>query len=641
MGYTKNQLDVLKKENYPIDLSKYIELSFSKATLENKETLLRNIQLIRDSIVFFTAHAGAKGLSGHTGGAYDVAPEMMIIDGFRRGKAKETYPIVFDTAGHRVAIHYQMLALQKKIPVQALLHYREAGWRLPGHPEREYTPGLEFSSGRLGHMWSYVNGVSMQNPGKRIFLFGSDGSLQEGNEAEAARCAVAHKLPITFIVDDNDVTIAGHPSEYMHGYSVADTLDGHGLKIIKLNRSDDISRLYTAIFDSYNEKGPVAIVMKGKMAPGIEGIEGSNKGHDVIPTDAAIKYLEKAKQTKAAEVLKSIKVKTPSSEFLGSSKEFGSNRQTFGKACVEVLESLSDAERRKNHIFDCDLEGSTGINVIHEKFQELYTLGGVMERNNYAAAAGFGSQKGFQGIFATFAAFNEMLISEETMARLNDANVLSHFSHSGVDDMADNTCHFGINNFFADGGIPEGDKTRLYFPADTGQMKAVVKKVWKDEGLRFIFSTRSKSPAILDEKGNEIYGKGYSFKPGKDEVIREGKSGYIVSYGSDMLYRCLDAVERLREEGIDVGLINKPTLNVVDEEMMKNLLKSGFVLVVESQNYKTGLGERFGTWLAQRGQCPKYDHMGTTRQGSGGLWEQIYHQGLDPVSIMKKVRSMR
>jgi len=34
-----------------------------------------------------------------------------------------------------------------------------------------------------------------------------------------------------------------------------------------------------------------------------------------------------------------------------------------------------------------------------------------------------------------------MVVSEITMARLNYANVLAHFSHAGVDDMADNTCH--------------------------------------------------------------------------------------------------------------------------------------------------------------------------------------------------------
>ncbi len=61
------------------------------------------------------------------------------------------------------------------------------------------------------------------------------------------------------------------------------------------------------------------------------------------------------------------------------------------------------------------------------------------------------------------------------MARLNGCNVLCHFSHAGVDDMADNTCHFGLNNFFADNGLEHDEHpTRLYFPADGGQMRACV-----------------------------------------------------------------------------------------------------------------------------------------------------------------------
>jgi transketolase C-terminal domain/subunit len=63
---------------------------------------------------------------------------------------------------------------------------------------------------------------------------------------------------------------------------------------------------------------------------------------------------------------------------------------------------------------------------------------------------------------------------------------------------------------------------------------------------------------------------GRSFVPGKDDVIRTGKVGYIVAFG-DALYRSLDAVERLRKEGFDFGLINKATLNVVDEETIRKV----------------------------------------------------------------------
>ncbi len=136
-----------------------------------------------------------------------------------------------------------------------------------------------------------------------------------------------------------------------------------------------------------------------------------------------------------------------------------------------------------------------------------------------------------------------------------------------------------------------------------------------------------------------MFGGDYKFVSGKDEVIREGSQGYIVSFG-ESLYRALDAVERLKEEGIDVGLINKPTLNAIDEDMLAKVGKSPLVLVVESFNRKTGLGARYGSWLLERGFAPKFAHLGTHKEGCGGLWEQFPHQGIDPQGIMAKVKAM-
>lgn len=134
--------------------------------------------------------------------------------------------------------------------------------------------------------------------------------------------------------------------------------------------------------------------------------------------------------------------------------------------------------------------------------------------------------------------------------------------------MADNTCHFGINSFFADNGL-EDVQSWLYFPADAAQMDAVIDRVFYQRGIRFVFSTRAKVPWILKEDGTKFYGEGYKFEPGKDEVIAEGKDGYVVSFG-EMLYRSWDAVKRCRQEGLNVGLINKPTLNLVDENVCRH-----------------------------------------------------------------------
>lgn len=104
-------------------------------------------------------------------------------------------------------------------------------------------------------------------------------------------------------------------------------------------------------------------------------------------------------------------------------------------------------------------------------------------------------------------------------------------------------------------------------------MVAVIKRVFFERGVRFVFSTRAKVPYILKPDGKtKFFGDDYEFIPGKDETIVEGKAGYVVSFG-EMLYRSYDAVLRCREQGLDVGLINKPTLNVVDEDVSP-LLKS-------------------------------------------------------------------
>ncbi len=628
--------------NFPIDLGAYqrikLDASVPTLTAEQKSALQANIQLCRDAIVFFTSTGAARGVGGHTGGPYDTVPEVMIMDALFRGSDKYI-PTFFDEAGHRVATQYLMSVLNGDMPAEKLTQYRAAHSHLPGHPELGFTPGVKFSSGRLGHMWPYVNGVAMANPSKTLFCLGSDGSQQEGDDAEAARLAVAQGLNVKLIIDDNDVTIAGHPSHYLKGCSTAKTLEGHGVTVLE-GDGEDLDSLYANICKAINTPGPVAVINHRLMCPGIVGLEGSTHGHDVVSVKVALEYLETRGHATAVEFLKAVVTPKNTDTFIGSSDKWDANRNVFGDAVVAVMNGMSEADRKeKVRVIDSDLEGSCGLHKIHAAFPESFISSGIMERGNFSAAAGFGMEAGKQGIFGTFSAFLEMLMSEITMVRLNNSNVLSHFSHSGIDDMADNTCHFGLNNMFADNGLSDGYATGLYFPADPNQMKAVVAKIFFDSGLRFIFSTRSKVPLILDEKGNEFFGGDYQFVPGKDEVIREGTQGYVIAFG-ETLYRALDAVERLKAEGIDVGLINKPTLNVIDEDMLTKVGNSPMVLIVESFNKKTGLGSRYGSWLLERGFAPKFAHLGTHKEGCGGLWEQFPHQGIDPVGIMAKVKEM-
>ena len=49
---------------------------------------------------------------------------------------------------------------------------------------------------------------------------------------------------------------------------------------------------------------------------------------------------------------------------------------------------------------------------VGETFPEIYLKGGIMERGNFSACAGFSSCSGRCAVFGTFAAFQEMILSE-------------------------------------------------------------------------------------------------------------------------------------------------------------------------------------------------------------------------------------
>lgn len=322
---------------FPINLGAYqrITLNPSNSTLtaEQRASLKANIQLCRDAIVFFTATGAARGVGGHTGGPYDTVPEVMIMDALFRGSAEQYVPVFFDEAGHRVATQYLMSVLNGDLAAERLVEYRAAHSHLPGHPELGFTPGVKFSSGRLGHMWPYVNGVAMANPGKILFCLGSDGSQQNGHDAEAARLAVAQYLNVKLIIDDYDVTIAGHRSYFLSGCTTAKALAGHGLTVLE-GDGEDLDDLYKRICTAINTPGPVAVINHRPICPGIAGLEGSTHGHDVVSVTVAIEYFESHGQQAAAEYLKNVKAPKNDAVFLGSSDKWDANRNVFADAAA-------------------------------------------------------------------------------------------------------------------------------------------------------------------------------------------------------------------------------------------------------------------------------------------------------------------
>ena len=112
--------------------------------------------------------------------------------------------------GHGPAAFYAVLAAKGIIPVDELEDFGSFDSPLGYHPDRVVAPGVEFSSGSLGHGLGVSVGSALT--GRRVFCVVGDGELDEGSNWEAVQYAGRIGLgSLTAIVIDNDSAALGWP----------------------------------------------------------------------------------------------------------------------------------------------------------------------------------------------------------------------------------------------------------------------------------------------------------------------------------------------------------------------------------------------------------------------------------------------
>jgi transketolase len=109
--------------------------------------------------------------------------------------------------GHGPTAYYAVLAAKGFIPVEELDGFGSFDSPLGYHPDRVLVPGVEISSGSLGHGLGIAVGVALT--GRRTFCLVGDGELDEGSNWEAVQWAGRIGLSaLTTVVVDN------HSSRY-------------------------------------------------------------------------------------------------------------------------------------------------------------------------------------------------------------------------------------------------------------------------------------------------------------------------------------------------------------------------------------------------------------------------------------------
>ncbi|HSE09465.1 MAG TPA: thiamine pyrophosphate-dependent enzyme [Nocardioidaceae bacterium] len=137
----------------------------------------------------------------------DVAPEVIADPDRDR---------FFLSKGHGPMAYYAVLAAKGFFPVSWLADWASYDSPLGHHPDRVLVPGVEISSGSLGHGLPLAVGAALglraQGLGSRVVVLVGDAELDEGSNHEAIELAAALELEkLTVVVVDNRSASYGVP----------------------------------------------------------------------------------------------------------------------------------------------------------------------------------------------------------------------------------------------------------------------------------------------------------------------------------------------------------------------------------------------------------------------------------------------
>ncbi|MEW6610912.1 MAG: transketolase [Patescibacteria group bacterium] len=195
--------------------------------------------------------------------------------------------------GHGVAALYVTLAKRGFCSPDILTHYIKDGSALAGHVTRTAMPGIEASTGSLGHGLSIGVGMALalkkDQPQSRVFVLLSDGECDEGSTWEAALSAGHFGLDnLIAIVDYNKIQSYGRIAEVMDLEPLADKWRAFRFEVRELD-GHDFSALITAFSHLPLQYGKPTLILahtiKGK---GVSFMENDFEWHYHTPTSQQV-----------------------------------------------------------------------------------------------------------------------------------------------------------------------------------------------------------------------------------------------------------------------------------------------------------------------------------------------------------------
>ena len=298
---------------------------------------------------------------------------------------------------------------------------------------------------------------------------------------------------------------------------------------------------------------------------------------------------------------------------------FGAGLSELGKTNPEVVALCAD------------LTGSLKMDAFQKENPNRFFQVGIAEANMIGIAAGLtiGGKIPFTGTFANFSTGRVYDQIRQSVA-YSGKNVKICASHAGLTLGEDGATHQILEDIGLMKMLPG---MVVINPCDYNQTKAATIAIAKHVGPVYLRFGRPAVPNFTDAN--------QSFEIGKAIILNEGTDVTIVATGH-LVWKAIEAGEKLAEQGISAEIINIHTIKPLDNEtILKSVSKTKCIVTAEEHQRHGGLGDSVAQLLAQHQPTPQeYVAVNDSFGESGTPDELMTKYGLDTINIIEAVNKV-
>ncbi len=277
--------------------------------------------------------------------------------------------------------------------------------------------------------------------------------------------------------------------------------------------------------------------------------------------------------------------------------------------------------------------GRAGMPEFIQKFPKQYYNTGIAEMAAMDLASGL-ALEGFKPWIYGMSVFNTLRAGEGIRTNIcyQHANVKIIGCNTGLCQGPCGSTHYALEDLAILRTFPT---LTLCVPCDATQAVKAFEAANEMDGPVYIRLGNGRNES-------EVYMEDYRFEFGKGIEIAEGEDGYIIACGMMVPY-AVEAAKQLKEEGIEVGVVDMHTLKPVDKDLIfKAAKKTGKIVTVEDAFIIGGLGGAVCETVAESGIACRVKRLGVPDlfPGFGTFNDQMDHLGFGVEAMKEAIKTI-